>query len=32
LTLNVQDKWAVKWIQEDDAGKKWAKDMGFPDP
>lgn len=32
LTLNVSDEWALKWIKEKDAGKAWAKDMGFPDP
>ena len=31
-TLNVTDEWAIKWIEENDAGKAWAKDMGFSDP
>ena len=30
-TLNVTDKWAVKWIKETDAGKAWVKDIGFSD-
>ncbi len=32
LTLNVTEKWAKKWIREEDAGKSWAESRGFPDP
>ncbi len=32
IALNVNDKWAVKWIKETDQGKSWAKQMGFEDP
>ncbi len=32
FALNVTDPSAVKWIKGNDAGKKWAKDMGFSDP
>ena len=32
LTLNIEEEWAVKWIEETNAGKSWAKDMGFTDP
>jgi len=31
LTLNVTDEWAIKWIKENDAGREWAKNMGFSD-
>ncbi len=29
MAINVTDPWARKWIQEDDAGKQWARTMGF---
>ena len=29
FVLNVNDKWAKKWINQDPAGKQWAKDNGF---
>jgi penicillin-binding protein 1C len=32
FALNVHDIWAVKWITQTDAGRKWAKDNGFKDP
>ena len=32
LTINVSDKWAIKWLTENDTGKAWAKDMGFSSP
>ena len=32
LTLNVSEKWARKWIKEENAGRSWAEDHGFPDP
>jgi len=32
VTLNVKDKWAIKWLTEKDAGKEWAKSMGFDEP
>ncbi len=32
LTLNVKDKWARKWILEEEAGRQWAEEMGFSDP
>ena len=32
LTLNVTEKWAKKWIRDDDAGRSWAEDNGFSDP
>jgi len=31
LTINVEDKDAIKWLNTD-AGKAWADDYGFPDP
>ncbi len=31
LGLNVDDPWGRKWIEESDAGKKWAEDLGFPE-
>ncbi len=31
LGLNVTDKWAKKWIEDDDAGKAWAKKYDFTD-
>ena len=31
LTLNVTDEWAIKWLQETDDGRAWAKEMGFSD-
>ena len=32
LTLNVTDKWAIKWIEENDTGQAWAESLGFSDP
>jgi len=32
LTLNVQEKWAVKWIKDTSDGKAWAEKMGFSEP
>jgi len=32
LTLNVSEKWAVKWIKDDSSGQAWAKDNGFNTP
>ena len=32
VTLNVTDKWAIKWIKENNAGKEWAESNGFPEP
>jgi len=32
LTLQVDDKWAVIWIQKEEAGRTWAKNNGFKDP
>jgi penicillin-binding protein 1C len=32
MTINVTDKWAIKWLTENDSGKAWAKDMGFSSP
>ena len=29
LSLNVTDKWAIKWLRETDPGKQWADGMGF---
>jgi penicillin-binding protein 1C len=31
LTINVEDKDAIKWLKTD-AGKAWADKYGFPDP
>jgi penicillin-binding protein 1C len=31
LGLDVTDPWARKWITEDDKGKAWAEEMGFPE-
>lgn len=30
--LNVTDPWAIKWINEKDAGKAWAEKNGFSAP
>jgi len=32
LTLNVSEKWAVKWIKSESSGQAWAKDNGFSKP
>jgi penicillin-binding protein 1C len=32
MTLNVQDKWARKWVQERDEGRAWAENNGFDEP
>lgn len=32
LTLNVSDKWAKKWIRDEESGRSWAEGQGFPDP
>jgi membrane peptidoglycan carboxypeptidase len=29
LTINVTDKWAIKWLRETDNGKAWLDKMGF---
>ncbi len=29
LVLNITDKWAIKWVEETDQGRQWARDMGF---
>ena len=29
LTLNISEKWAVKWIKDESGGQAWAKDHGF---
>lgn len=30
--LNVTDAWAIKWINEKEAGKEWAEKNGFSSP
>ncbi|MRR31648.1 penicillin-binding protein, partial [bacterium] len=30
--LNVTDPWAIKWINEKEAGKEWAEKNGFSSP
>jgi penicillin-binding protein 1C len=32
FVMNVKDESARKWIKEDAAGQKWAKENGFEDP
>lgn len=32
LTINVEDKWAQKWLTENDEGRAWAEKNGFSDP
>jgi penicillin-binding protein 1C len=32
LTLNVSDKWAIKWLTKNETGQAWVKEMGFSDP
>lgn len=32
FALNVNDPWAIGWIQNNSEGKDWAKNMGFQDP
>jgi penicillin-binding protein 1C len=29
LTINVVDKWGMKWLQENSSGQTWAKENGF---
>jgi penicillin-binding protein 1C len=29
LTINMDDKWGVKWLQENSSGQIWAKENGF---
>ncbi len=31
-TLNVKEKWAIKWITEREEGRAWAEKIGFTDP
>ena len=31
LALNVQDPWAIEWIEGTSQGKAWAAEMGFED-
>jgi hypothetical protein len=30
--LNVSEKWAKKWIRDEEAGRSWAAGLGFSDP
>ena len=32
MGLNVNDKWAIKWINGTSQGKAWAKSIGFNEP
>lgn len=32
LVINVTDPWAIKWIQDTEAGRAWAESMGFKTP
>ncbi len=32
LTLNVSEKWAREWIRDEESGRSWAEELGFPDP
>jgi len=32
LTLNITEKWARKWIRDEEAGRSWAAGLGFSDP
>lgn len=32
LTINVSEKWAVKWLTENNSGKTWLKENGFTPP
>jgi len=32
LTLNVTEKWALKWLTENESGKRWLEDNGFTQP
>lgn len=32
LTINVTEKWAVKWLTENDTGKSWLEAHGFIKP
>ncbi len=32
FALNVNDTWAIGWIQNNTEGKDWANSMGFSDP
>ena len=29
LTINVEEKWAVKWLEDNSSGQTWAKENGF---
>lgn len=31
LGLSINDPWGREWIEDDAAGRKWAKEMGFED-
>jgi penicillin-binding protein 1C len=31
MAMNVTDPWAIKWLQNDANGKKWAEENGFKD-
>ncbi|MFZ3151694.1 MAG: transglycosylase domain-containing protein [Anaerolineaceae bacterium] len=32
LVINVEDEDAIRWLKEDQGGKQWADNYGFPDP
>jgi penicillin-binding protein 1C len=32
FAMNVTDEWAIKWLTEDDAGRRWAREQGFDPP
>ena len=31
MVINVTEEWARNWIRQEDAGRQWARDMGFED-
>jgi len=32
LTMNITDKWAIRWVLQNEAGENWALDHGFKRP
>ncbi len=32
FSLNVTEKWGVRWVRDTDEGRSWAASMGFEDP
>jgi membrane peptidoglycan carboxypeptidase len=32
MAINVKDRWAIRWMRQEQAGQNWVQEMGFSDP